>query len=176
MCMPPESQVQPPHAYRDGGCEVSLLMSYRDLLRHQLRIDEEPRNRPYDDATGRELKPGMMLIGKLTIGIGRNLTDNGVNDDEMALMHENDIDEAERTARRLLPDFAELSDVRKYVVCNMAFNLGYERLKGFRKALLAIHEKRWADTADEMLDSKWAKVDVPERAKRLANAMRNDRI
>lgn len=140
-------------------------MSFRDLLRHQLRVDEGVRNRPYFDTKG-----------KLTIGVGRNLHDVGVNDDEITLMLQNDIDEAERTARRLLPDFEELSEIRKYVVCNMAFNLGYTRLKGFEKTLLAIHEERWEDAAREMLDSKWAREDVPERAARLANAMRFDRL
>lgn len=148
-------------------------MSYRDILRNQLRADEAVRNRPYDDATGKTLQAGILIQGKITIGVGRNLNDVGVNDDEIALMLDNDIDEAERTARRLLPDFEALSDVRKYVVCNMAFNLGYNKLKDFKKMLLAIHEERWSDAAIAMLDSLWSR-EVGARAIRLSSSMRSD--
>lgn len=56
-------------------------MSYRDILRPQLRIDEGVREFPYTDT-----------VGKLSIGVGRNLDDVGLRPDEIALMLENDID------------------------------------------------------------------------------------
>lgn len=142
----------------------SLLVSYIDLLRHQLRIDEGVRRFPYTD-----------VMGKLTIGCGRNLADTGVSDDEIALMLENDIRAAEKTAHYLLPDFDSLSDVRKYVMCNLAFNLGQQKLSEFSKLLLAVHEERWADAAMEILDSRYAQQ-VGARAIRLSNAMRDDTL
>jgi lysozyme len=100
-------------------------VSWRDIVSHQLRIDEGVRNRPYKDT-----------VGKLTIGVGRNLDDVGVNDDEIALMLDHDIDEAERTARRVLVgSFDDLTDERKAAVVNMAFNMGFDRLSGFKKCL-----------------------------------------
>lgn len=134
-------------------------MSYRDTLRVALPVDEGTRDKPYRDT-----------VGKLTIGVGRNLDDVGVNEAEIALMLENDITRAEAAARRLVANFDELSDGRKAVVINMAFNLG-ERLAGFTATLTAIREGRFADAADEMLKSKWA-TQVGARARRLSAAMR----
>lgn len=139
-------------------------MSYQDLLKHQLRIDEGVKKFPYVD-----------VVGKLSIGVGRNLADNGVGDDEIDLMLTNDIAAAEKTARYLLPDFDGLSDVRKYVMCNLAFNLGQQKLSEFQKLLLAVHEERWADAALEILDSRYAQQ-VGARAIRLSNAMRDDAL
>jgi lysozyme len=138
-------------------------LSYRDIVKYQLRIDEGVKNRPYKDS-----------VGKLTIGVGRNLDDVGVNDDEIDLMLENDLDEAERTVRRVLVGaWDDLNDARKAVLCNMAFNLGFDRLSGFKKLIAAVREGRYADAADEMLTSKWAEQ-VGLRAVRLSAAMRHE--
>lgn len=134
-------------------------MNYRDILRHQLPIDEGRESKPYPDT-----------VGKLTIGVGRNLDDVGLFADEIALMLENDIARAERATRALVPTFDSLSDTRKAVLCNMAF-MGQGKLAGFKKMLRAVNEGRFSDAADEILDSKYARQ-VGERAKRLAELMR----
>lgn len=138
-------------------------MPYLDLLRHQLRIDEGVKKFPYVDS-----------VGKLSIGVGHNLADKGLPDPIIDALLDWDITDAQAYATSLLPDFDDLSDVRKYVVCNMSFNLG-PKLSGFRNFLLAVHEQRWADASDEMLKSLWAEQ-VGDRAKRLANAMRTDSL
>lgn len=134
-------------------------MRFRDILRQQLRIDEGVRRFPYTDTTG-----------NLTVGIGRNLTDVGVRPDEMALMLDNDIKDAEFIARSLVPKFDDLTEVRKAVVCNMAFNMG-DRLVGFKNTLRAINEGRYEDASRGMLASLWARQ-VGSRAARLARQMR----
>jgi lysozyme len=139
-------------------------VSYRDAVKFDLRRDEGVRNRPYLDTEG-----------KLTIGIGRNLDDVGVHDDEIELMCNNDLDEAERTARRLVSNFHELDDARKAVLLNMSFNLGYNRLKGFKNMLAAVGRKDWAAASIEMMNSKWA-VQVGHRAVRLAYQMRKGKL
>lgn len=136
-------------------------MTYLDIARAQLPIDEGTRKKPYRDT-----------VGKLTIGVGRNLDDVGLNADEIALMLENDIAEAERTARTLVPSFDDLSDARKAVVINMAFNLGMTKLAKFVNTLRAIDEGRFGAAADGMLNSLWARQ-VGDRAQRLAKQMRD---
>lgn len=138
-------------------------MAYLDLLRHQLRIDEGVKKFLYTDS-----------VGKTTIGVGHNIADKGLPDPIIDALLEWDINDAVSYAQHLLPDFDELSDVRKYVMSNMSFNLG-SKLAGFSKFLLAVHEQRWDDAAVEMLDSLWAEQ-VGERAKRLASAMRMDAL
>jgi len=136
-------------------------MNYLDILHAQLKVDEDVRPKPYVDS-----------VGKVTIGIGRNLTDNGINRGEMALMFDNDLATAEHTARLLVPNFDSLVDARKAVVVNMAFNMGFNVLSTFVGMLKAIQEGRWVDAELAMLDSKWA-AQVKGRAGRLADMMRS---
>lgn len=129
-------------------------------LAEQLELHEGRRRFPYTDT-----------VGKLTIGVGRNLTDRGLRPDEIALMLRNDIAEAERECRANFSFFHDLDSVRKKVVIDMAFNLGITKLLEFKDTLKAIAERRWDDAARFMLRSKWAK-DVGARAVRLAQMMR----
>jgi len=135
-------------------------MTYLEILHAQLRIDEGVRSSPYTDS-----------VGKLTIGVGRNLTDVGVSGDEIELMLDNDITSAEKSARKLLPNFDALSDARKAVVVNMAFNLGEYTFSTFQNTLRNIRDGRWEDAATSMLQSKWS-TQVGARAQRLADSMR----
>lgn len=136
-------------------------MTYIDIARTQLRIDEGVRTKPYIDT-----------VGKLSIGVGRNLDDVGVRPDEIALMLENDLAEAEKAARILVKNFDELSPMRKAVVLNMAFNLGINKLGQFVNTLRAINEGRFGAAADGMKASKWY-GQVGERGRRLVEQMRN---
>jgi lysozyme len=140
-------------------------VTYRDITKHALRIDEGTRNRPYKDT-----------VGKLTIGVGRNLDDVGVNDDEIELMLSNDLDEAERTCKRLIPNFYELDDVRRAVVMNMAFNLGYVRYSKFKNTIASIAAGDWESAAKGMENSKWAKQVQESRSRRLIYQMRKGKL
>jgi lysozyme len=135
-------------------------LTYRDILKPQLKVDEAVKVKPYRDT-----------VGKLTIGVGRNLDDIGVRPDEIDLMLENDINVAEATAKVLFPSFDSLSDVRKAVVVNMAFNMGATRLAGFVKVRQLVADGNFDAAAREMLNSGWA-TQVGNRATRLATMMR----
>lgn len=132
----------------------------RDRLKKQLEIDEGKRPHIYLDT-----------VGKWTGGIGRNLSDRAFSEDEIQLMLSNDITQAIRDARQLVPGYDQLDDVRQEVLINMSFNLGYTRLAGFKKFLAAVNASEFSEASLEMLDSKWAKQ-VGERAQRLSKAMR----
>lgn len=134
-------------------------MTMREILRAQLRIDEGVRAKPYRDT-----------VGKLSIGVGRNLDDVGLRPDEIAYLLENDIVEAEQVARRLFPSLPRLSVTRRAVLCNMAFNLG-GRLATFKRLRAAVAAKDFEKAAAEMLRSAWAKQ-VGARAVRLSNMMK----
>jgi len=126
----------------------------------QLDTDEGRRKRIYTDT-----------VGKISGGVGRNLTDRGFRDDEINLMLANDVAEAIGECRRLLRNFDSLNEVRQEVLVNMMFNMGYARLAGFKKMLAAVLAGNWAEAERQMLDSKWADQ-VGDRADRLGTAMR----
>ncbi len=119
---------------------------------------------------GRRLLPYLDTAGKITIGVGRNLTDIGISLDECSAMLESDIARAERGLDRRLPWWRSLNDVRQRVLLNMAFNLGLAGLSTFEATLAAIREARFADAAAGMRASLWARQ-VGQRAERLARMM-----
>lgn len=119
---------------------------------------------------GMRLRPYRDTVGKLTIGYGRNLEDKGISEGEAREMLYNDIVEAEHELDRDLPWWKDLSPERQKVLVSMVFNLGINRLLGFRKALAAMQAGDWKRAAAEMLDSKWA-GQVGDRADELAGMM-----
>lgn len=130
------------------------------LMRVELIRDEGIRLRPYKDS-----------VGKLTIGVGRNLDDVGISAEEANRLLDADIDRAAAALDKALPWWRGLSEVRQRVLLNMCFNLGIGALLGFKNTLAAIKAGRYEDAASGMLASKWA-GQVGDRAKRLAAMMR----
>jgi GH24 family phage-related lysozyme (muramidase) len=128
-------------------------------LRAELTRDEGRRNRIYKDT-----------VGKTSGGVGRNLDDVGLMDDEIDLMLTNDIGRAERFLDANLPWWRQLDDVRQRVLMNMAFNMA-GRLLGFHMMLAAAKAGDYETAANEMANSIWAKQ-VGDRAERLEQMMR----
>ena len=124
---------------------------------------------------GLRLKPYKCTAGKLTIGYGRNLEDVGISQAEADMMFERDFAMAESEVKRLLRvngiDWECLIEQRFYVLTDMMFNMGYDRLSKFKKMLYALKKGLYEDVANEMLDSVWAKQ-VGNRATQLAALMR----
>ena len=128
-------------------------------LKEELIRDEGLRLKPYRDT-----------VGKLTIGVGRNLDDVGITKDEAMHLLECDIRRVKADLDLALSWWRGLDDVRQRALVNMAFNLGITRLMGFKNTLAAIRAGNYVDAAKGMLDSKWA-TQVGERATRLAAMM-----
>ena len=84
-----------------------------DRLKKALREHEGLCTRQYKDT-----------VGKLSIGIGRNLDDVGISEQEAFFMLDNDISRAIELVGKILPEFQELDDLRQKVLVNMAFNMG----------------------------------------------------
>jgi lysozyme len=126
----------------------------RQRLREQLSRHEGRRRFVYDDATGKPVAIGSQIRGKLSIGVGRNLEDKGIDDAEIDFMLDNDISDAIRDALTLRW-FESLDPVRQAVIVELIFNMGLPRLLGFRKLLAAMAEQRWPYAAAELANSKW---------------------
>ena len=134
-------------------------MNIKPKLKQQLMRHEGVRYKPY-----------RCSADKLTIGVGRNLEDNGLSEDEVQLLLDNDIKDVLRTCATL-PYWKDLNEARRLVRADMMFNLGYKRFKGFKKMEAALREGRWEKAAVEMLDSKWARQ-VGQRSNTLAVMMK----
>ncbi|ADZ93406.1 glycoside hydrolase family protein [Marinomonas mediterranea] len=119
---------------------------------------------------GLALKPYLCPAGKLTIGYGRNIEDNGISAKEAAILLSADI---ESTLKQLghLTFFKSLNVARKVVMVDMCFNLGYPRFALFKKMIAALDRQNYELAALEMMDSRWAQQ-VGQRAERLSKIMK----
>jgi lysozyme len=123
---------------------------------------------------GLRLKPYTDTVGKLTIGVGRNLTDNGITRAEALYLLAIDLMTVKDELRQSFPWLPQLSLLRYRVLVDMAFNLGVPRLKRFTRMLSALERGEYEHAAREMLKSKWAQQ-VGPRAVRLARWMRDNK-
>lgn len=123
------------------------------------------------DDEGFRAKPYRCTSGKLTIGHGTNIED-GISRDEALLLMRHRLGKVVAALESRLPFWSKLTDERRRVLANMGYQLGVSGLMGFRRMLAALERGDYDGAAREMLDSKWAKLDTPERAKRLAERMR----
>jgi lysozyme len=123
------------------------------------------------DAEGLRLKPYVDTVGKMTVGVGRNLTDVGLSKEEVLLLLENDISRALHDCERTFPWFQALDPVRQRVIVEMRFQLGLGALLEFTQTLGFIERGEYESAATTLLKSK-AAVQTPKRWKRLAQMMK----
>jgi lysozyme len=136
----------------------------RDKLAAQLRTDEGEVLHAYQDSEG-----------YWTIGIGRLIDKRlggGITKEESAYLLNNDIIRTEADLDLFIPWWRSMDEQRQLVIANMAFNLGIKKLMEFKNTLKAMSEGRYADAADGMRKSLWAKQ-VGKRAERLIHIMEN---
>ena len=106
---------------------------------------------------GMKLKPYKCTAGKLTIGIGRNLEDVGISEDEANMLLRHDIQEATEQLLHAFPWMDELKDARISAMINFTFNVGIGTVKKFENTLSYMQSGEWNKAADEMMDSRWAR-------------------
>lgn len=122
----------------------------------QLRRDEGLILHPYRDS-----------VGKITIGIGRNLDDVGISEKEADFLLANDVNSATVALEANFPWTMGLDDARKGALVNMTFNMGIRGLSEFRDFLAKMQAGDFRAAAGAMLDSLWARQ-VGPRATRLS--------
>ncbi|MCL2064281.1 MAG: hypothetical protein FWG98_07915 [Candidatus Cloacimonetes bacterium] len=116
---------------------------------------------------GLSLKTYRCTSGKLTIGYGRNLDDNGISEKEAEMLLIFDV-------ARLIPQLdrqvnfwkGQPANVR-ILLLQMSYQLGVGGLLKFKKFLLALQENDFEQAKKEMFDSRWAKQ-TPARVRELS--------
>jgi len=147
---------------------------------------------------GLKLKPYPCSKGKWTIGVGRNLQDVGLTNDELMqiighceltrmeaiailkrqgitedqamMLLNNDINRCMAECRRNFPFFDSLTEARQDVLLNMCFNVGIFKLRGFKKMIEALKIGDYEEAAAQMKDSQWH-IQVGNRAVELEAQM-----
>ena len=119
---------------------------------------------------GLVLKPYRDTMGKLTIGVGRNLDDRGITMEEAMYLLGHDIVDHTAPLDIHIPWWRTLSEPRQRVLADMSFNLGVVGLLNFRNTLAAVQRGDYAQAASGMRYSRWYSQ-VGNRAKRLVRMM-----
>lgn len=140
--------------------DANLVTNYTEKL---IIWDEGVTRKVYTDTTGNP-----------TIGIGRNLRGKGITVGEALYLFAGDMLDARVTALSYLGGniWGQLSEVRRAVLVDMAYNLG-NRIKHFRRLKRRLSAADYVHAAEELLDSRWARQ-VGTRAIRLAKMMRTN--
>lgn len=127
------------------------------------------------DHEGLRHEPYRCSAGKLTIGVGRNLEDNGISTQEAHYMLYNDLARTTNELRQNLACMNVLSHPRQMAMIDMCFALGLPKFLGFKKMIAALNDSDYERAAAELLDSRWARQvgDEPgQRAYTLAEMVR----
>ncbi len=117
---------------------------------------------------GYETKPYLDTVGKVSIGIGYNLTDRGMEDEWINTQYEKDVEYFYHQLSQF-HWFKHMNLDRQIVLIDMCF-MGWKHFLSFTKMLKCLANYDYTNAAKEMLDSKWAQQ-VGTRADHLSRAM-----
>lgn len=131
----------------------------RQKLRSLLVQNESYRQFPYTDTTGH-----------LTVGIGRNLSNRGISQNEAFTLLDDDILYFISKLDSLFSFYSSIDDIRQIVLVDICFNVGINGLLKFKNMLGFLEKKDWENAANEILNSNAAKENV-NRYKQLASIM-----
>jgi lysozyme len=130
-----------------------------DGLRASLIAHEGTRNLPYEDEAE-----------NLTIGIG-HLLSKPISDAAINQIFEDDISEAIDELDKFFPGWRNHDRTRQNVLAELCFNMGPQRLAGFRLMWAALDARDYVEAAKQLLDSRWRRQVKETRATRLADLL-----
>ena len=140
-----------------------MEQSFKASLKQFIISHESRSNFPYTDT-----------VGKVTIGIGYNLSDRGLSDAWIDDQYEKDVIYFNAQLWHDFPWYSSLSEARQMVLIDMAF-MGYKALKGFIKLFEALSQGDYEKASLEILNSLWARQ-VGQRAIEDAEIMRSGEL
>jgi lysozyme len=106
---------------------------------------------------GLRLKVYTDTTGHLTIGVGRNLTNDGISNDEAMTLLSNDISNVTNQLNSNLSWFASLDPVRQAVLQDLCFNMGWHTLSTFSEFLGFMQNGQYSEAATDLLGTLWAR-------------------
>ena len=139
-------------------------LSFKQMTKFNETIDGKPNLSAYKDPSG----------SNLSIGYGHNLDAHGdkfrtITPALAESLFEQDYADAEKTAARFADSvYNALNLNQKAALTDMAFQM-QTKLFTFKDMQSALKAGNFEKAREEMLDSKWAREDSPNRAKRIAD-------
>tara|TARA_R110002096_G_scaffold51087_3_gene133721 strand:- start:110 stop:601 length:492 start_codon:yes stop_codon:yes gene_type:complete len=157
-----------------------------------MKYDKQEFIKQIAEHEGLKLEVYQDHLGIDTIGIGRNLEDRGITDEELEQLNltieavyatgitkevaytlaDNDIQIVVDELCSYFPIVNDFDGTRQRVLVDMGFNMGIPRLRKFKNMWAALGSEDFTTASVEMLDSRWA-GQVGNRANRLSEAMKS---
>lgn len=120
-------------------------------IRPQLILHEGYRRFPYLDTSTKGGKK------KISIGIGRNLTDRGLSDDEVEYLYQNDVRLHWTELLKAVPAVKKMDEIRRRVFLDLTFNMGIPTLLTFKQTLAAAERGDWWLVGQGLRNSLWSR-------------------
>jgi len=98
-----------------------------------------------------------------TIGCGRNLSDNGISEEEAMYLLDNDIKRVKEELNKNFGAWRTMPEKARMVCIDMVFNLGITGFMKFKKTRQLMELGLWLEASEEILRSKYA-VQLPNRS------------
>lgn len=118
---------------------------------------------------GIKLMPYVDTVGKVTIGIGHNLSDVGITASVCDELLSFDIQVTVAFLSKMCPWWLTLDDVRQRAIADLTFNVQH-KIMDFKNMIAAIEAKDWPRASAELLNSTFA-TQTGQRAKDLAKQL-----
>ena len=117
---------------------------------------------------GFRLKPYKCSNNVLTIGYGFAVKDLELDEDICDIILERKLDKLIKDVNDKWIWVADLPDKAQHVLYEMVYQMGLKGVSSFKLTLGYLANQEFLLASKEMLDSKWARSDSPERALRMS--------
>ena len=128
----------------------------------RLKINEGYRSKVYKCSLGYD-----------TIGYGFAIKDLELSEDISTIILTGLVEKKHKFLKTKMGWYNDMPTEIQGVILEMVYQIGYTGFTKFRKAIKYMINKDYKNASKEMLDSKWAKSDSPQRAKRLSKIVEN---
>ena len=130
-------------------------------LINSIKQNEGYRSRVYKDSLGID-----------TIGYGFAIKDLELEEDVCEIILERKLEKLIDRVNNKFQFLKDLPEDAQEVLYEMCYQMGVSGVSKFKKTLLYLENREFRMASIEMLDSKWAKSDSPQRAKRLSDIIK----
>ena len=134
----------------------------RDTLIEDIKMEEGYRSSVYLDT-----------LEKPTIGYGFLIDSLELQEDICQLILMRKLEKLIKTIKFNFKWFDDMPEKVQDVVINICYQLGVSGFSKFKKTIQFMKNKQWDKASVEMLDSKWAREQTPQRALRLSETVKS---
>ncbi len=134
----------------------------RDTLIEDIKMEEGYRSSVYLDT-----------LEKPTIGYGFLIDSLELQEDICQLILMRKLEKLIKTIKFNFKWFDDMPEKVQDVVINICYQLGVSGFSKFKKTIQFMKNKQWDKASIEMLDSKWAREQTPQRALRLSETVKS---